>query len=205
MYKKKLEELKAHFYELYPNGFDDAALIAVKKRHNIPKMGELVHEMFHKDNFKDVDLICQNYATVVSRSSLVSLFEKPKVKDMVKSFNMMQKDIFSIALYELLFGDKEDGFESLVDFLADFGLAKWSLVSLIPYYYYRDEEFFIKPTTTKNIIQYFDIKNVVYKPRPNYTFYREYKKILEKMKKIAKLGVDDNAAFTGFLMLSMNE
>lgn len=205
MYKEKLEDLKAYFYELYPQGFDDEGLVQVKKRHNTPKMGEQVHEMFDKNNFKDQDLICQNYVKVVSRSSMVSLFEKPKVRDMVKGFNTIQKDIFSIALYELLFGDKEDGFESLVEFLADFRLAKWSLISLVPYYYYRDKEFFIKPTTTKNIIKYFDIKEVIYKPRPSYAFYTEYKKILEKMKKTANLRVQDNAAFTGFLMISMEE
>jgi len=205
MYKEKLEDLKANFYELYPNGFDDEGLVKVKKRHNTPKMGEQVRAMFHPDQFASPDVICQNYAMVVSRSSLISLFEKPKVKAMVDGFNTMQKDIFSIALYELLFGDKEDGFESLVDFLSEYGLAKWSLVSLVPYYYERDKEFFIKPTTTKNIIKYFNIECVTYKPRPSFVFYKEYKKILEQMKKTAKIGVEDNAAFTGFLMISMEE
>lgn len=203
MNKEKLLDAKAYFYELYPKGFDDEELIKVKKRHRTEKMGEQVQELFCKDNFGIPELICQNYTKIVSRSSLISLFEKPKVKDMIAGMSTAQKDMFSIALYELLFDDKEDGFESLVEILASYKLAKWSLISLIPYYYYREKEFFIKPTTTKNIIKYFEIENIVYKPRPSYQFYVKYKKILEEMKKTAKFDLNDNAAFTGILMMSL--
>ncbi|WP_428738780.1 hypothetical protein [Sulfurimonas sp.] len=200
---QKLKEAEAHFYGLYPDGFEDEALLAVKKRHNTPKISEQVHEMFAKENFSDPDLICENYAKIVSKSSLVSLFEKPKVRDMVKVMSMEQKDMLSIALYELLFGDQKEGFEGLVEILALNKLAKWSLVSLIPYYFYREKEFFIKPTTTKNIINYFEVPDLVYKPKPSYEFYKEYKKVLQKMKKEVKINTNDNAAFTGFLMIVM--
>lgn len=202
---EKLKDAEAYFYELYPKDFEDEALAEIRKRHNTAKISEQVHEMFSKDNFGMPELICENYAKIVSKSSLVSLFEKPKVRDMVKAMSLEQKDMLSIALYELLFGDKKDGFESLVEVLVHNKLAKWSLVSLIPYYFYREKEFFIKPTTTKNVIKYFEIEDLVYKPRPSYEFYSAYKKVLNKMKKEVKLNSKDNAAFTGFLMMSMEE
>lgn len=202
---EKLKDAEAYFYELYPKDFEDEALAEIRKRHNTAKISEQVHEMFSKDNFGMPELICENYAKIVSKSSLVSLFEKPKVRDMVKAMSLEQKDMLSIALYELLFGDKKDGFESLVEVLVHNKLAKWSLVSLIPYYFYREKEFFIKPTTTKNAIKYFEIEDLVYKPRPSYEFYSAYKKVLNKMKKEVKLNSKDNAAFTGFLMMSMEE
>lgn len=114
-----------------------------------------------------------------------------------------QKDIMCIAFYELLFGDKKEGFESLVEVLSYYKLTNWSLVTLIPYYYYRESEFFIKPSTTKNILKYFEINHLVYKPRPSYEFYKAYTKLLQLLKKISKLDIDDNAVFTGFFMLSL--
>ncbi len=202
---EKLKDAEGYFFEIYPKGFDDEALAVIRKRHNTAKIAEQVHEMFSKDSFGQPELICENYAKIVSKSSLISLFEKPKIKDMVKAMSTAQKDMLSIALYELLYGDKKDGFESLVEILAENKLAKWSLVSLIPYYYYRDKEYFIKPTTTKNILKHFEIPELVYKPRPSYEFYEKYSKILTNMKKYVSLKEKDNAAFTGFLMMSMEE
>ena len=114
--------------------------------------------------------------------------------------------MLSIALYELLHGNKKEGFEGLVEVLAFYKLAKWSIVTLIPYYYARDKAFFIKPTTTKNIIKYFELEGVEYKPRPTYAFYQKYTKALKEMKsKVdASLG-KNNAGFTGFLMMAMGE
>ncbi|WP_072682645.1 hypothetical protein [Arcobacter sp. LA11] len=203
---KKLKNAEELFFELYPKGFADELLQPIIKRHNIPKLSQTVQELFTKDSFGQPELICESFTKIVSRSSMISLFEKPKVRDMVKSMSIEQKDIFSISLYNLLYEDKEDGFESLVEILAMYKLAKWSIISIIPYYLYRDKEFFIKPTTTKNIIKFFDIENVVYKPRPSYEFYVKYKKVLEKMKpKVKKSLREDNAFFTGFLMIVMEE
>jgi hypothetical protein len=202
---EKLKDAEAYFLELYPKGFDDEALAEIRKRHNTAKIGEQVKEMFAKDNFGMPELICENFSKIVSKATLVSLFEKPKVRDMIKQMSLAQKDMLSIGLYELLYGDKKEGFDELVDILSTYKLAKWSIISLIPYYFYRDKEFFIKPTTTKNVIKYFEIEKVIYKPKPTYEFYIEYKKILEQMKKSIDLKIDDNAAFTGFLMMSMQE
>jgi hypothetical protein len=202
----KLKDAENYFFELYPKGFEDEALQVIIKRHNTAKIGNEVQELFSKDNFAMPQLICDNFAKIVSKSSLISLFEKPKARDMIKNMSIDQKDMFSIALYDLLYEDKKDGFESMVEILALFKLAKWSIISLIPYYFARQEEFFIKPTTTKNIIKHFELENIVYKPKPSYEFYVEYKKILNKMKsKVDKRITQDNAGFTGFLMMSMEE
>lgn len=90
------------------------------------------------------------------------------------------------------------------DVLSIYKLAKWSILTLIHYYYARDKEFFIKPTTTKDIIRFFEIEGIMYKPRPTYEFYERYKKVLEEMKsQVSPLIGQDNAGFTGFLMMAM--
>ena len=203
MYKEKLEDLEENFFAIYPEGFNDEELVKLGKRHSVYKRSEEVHKAFSKENFTIPDQICQSFADIVSKSSLISYFEKPKVKKMITTMSSEQKDIMSIGLYELLYGDKKDGFESLVEVLSFHNLANWSLVTLIPYYYYRDSEFFIKPTTTKNILKYFEIDQPVYKPKPSYEFYKAYTKLLQLLKKISKLDIDDNAGFTGFFMLSL--
>ena len=74
------------------------------------------------------------------------------------------------------------------------------------YYNNRQKEYFIKPTTTKNVIKYFEIKDLVYKPTPSFEFYDSYKKVLNEMKKnVHKSLYPDNAAFTGFLRIVMED
>ena len=56
--------------------------------------------------------------------------------------------------------NKKEGFEGLVDFLAKYNLAKWTIISLSPYCINRHTEYFIKPTTTKMIIKFFWAKRI---------------------------------------------
>lgn len=201
---EKLKEAEANFFAFYPKGFEDEALLPIIKRHNTEKIGKSVQELFATERFQNPDEIVENFSKIVSKSTLISLFEKPKVRDMIKQMSMEQKDMLSIALYELLYGKKDQGFEIMADILARYGLAKWSIVTLIPYYYDRENNFFIKPNTTKDIIKFFDLQDIVYKPRPTYEFYAKYTKLLEEMKaQVSPLIGKDNAGFTGFLMMAM--
>ncbi|WP_331775063.1 hypothetical protein [Sulfurospirillum sp. 1612] len=203
---EKLKNTQAYFFELYPKGFEDIGLQPVMKRHNTAKVEAHVRTLFAPDQFANPELICENFTKIVSRSSLVSLFEKPKVRDMIKGMGHEQKDMLSIGLYELIHGDKRAGFESMVDVLLIHRLAKWSIITLIPYYYARNKNFFIKPTTTKNIIKFFELEGLVYKPRPSYDFYVAYTKTLKKMQALVHKSLSfENAAFTGFLMMAMEE
>ena len=101
---------------------------------------------------------------------------------------------------------RKEGFEGLVEFLDQYKLAKWTVISVILYYFDRQKEYFIKPTTTKNVIKYFEIKDLVYTSKPNYEFYDSYKKILNEMKKNVHNSLSkDNAGFTGFLRIGMQD
>ncbi|MBV5321622.1 MAG: hypothetical protein JZU62_08045 [Sulfuricurvum sp.] len=201
---QKLKIAEESFFTFYPKGFEDEALLPIIKRHNTAKIGESVRELFAPEKFSRTEEIGESFAKIVSKSSLISLFEKPKVRDMVKQMSMEQQDMFAIGLYELLHADHEKGFGILVEVLSIYKLAKWSIVTLIPYYYARDKEFFIKPTTTKDIIKFFEINGLKYKPKPTYEFYVRYTQILQEMKlQVRPMISQDNAGFTGFLMMAM--
>lgn len=201
MHEQKLKTAIDTFYFMYPDGFEDANLQEARKRHKTAKMQDLAREMFSKDNFAQPELICQNYAKIVSKSSLISYFEKPKVRQMIEAMSLNQKDMFCVSLQEMLFGDVKDGLEGLVEVLFYNKLAKWSLATLVMYYFHREKEYFIKPTTTKNILKYFDVQDITYKPTPSFEFYEKYKSFLETLKKQAGLDISDNAAFTGLFMM----
>jgi hypothetical protein len=109
---EKLKNAEEYFLELYPDGFKDIGLQPIVKRHNTAKIGEHVRELFTKKNFAQPELICENFAKIVLKSTLISLFEKPKIRDMVTSMRMERRDMLSIGLYEMLYGDKKEGFET---------------------------------------------------------------------------------------------
>jgi len=135
---------------------------------------------------------------------MVSLFDKLKLKDAIATLNSYEKDMLSIEIYELLYGNKKDGFEGLVDFLAQYNLAKWTIISVTPYCINRHKSYFIKPTTTKMVIKYFELQDLEYKPRPSYEFYEKYTKALDEMKANLHDSLTfDNVAFTSFLKIAI--
>jgi hypothetical protein len=201
---EKLKDLEAEFFDTYPNGFDDEKLVKLMKKFSPEKLETFAKESFAKENFSDPHFIVEAYFKTIQKSFMVSLFDKLKLRDIIKELTSYEKDMFSIELYELLHGNKKNGFEGLVEFLAEFRMAKWTLVTLVPYCMNRQKEYFVKPTTTKDIIKYLEIPDLIYKPRPSYEFYKEYSKVLNSTKsKVDKQLSYDNAAFTGFLRMSI--
>ncbi|MFT5692431.1 MAG: hypothetical protein ACI92E_001765, partial [Oceanicoccus sp.] len=98
------------------------------------------------------------------------------------------------------------GFEAMVDLLKTAKLAKWSLVTIIPAYYAPNKEVFVKPTTAKNILNYFEITDPVYKPAPTWDFYKKYRTLINEAKtKVDKSLSPSNAAFSGFLMMTVKK
>ncbi|WP_320033804.1 hypothetical protein [Halarcobacter sp.] len=201
---KRLKELEEEFLYQYPKGFEDEKFFPTMKKFNPLKLEEFARENLKKENFSNPNLVVESFFKTVQKSVMVSLFDKLKLRDMIASLNSYEKDMLSIEIYELLHGNKKEGFEGLVEFLGEYKLAKWTIISVVPYSMQRQKEYFIKPTTTKNILNYLEIKDIVYKPKPSFEFYEKYSKYLDEM----KVNVDDslnfdNAAFTGFLKIAI--
>lgn len=201
MNKEKLEIAKEVFYNIYPNGFNDEKMADIKKKHPIEKMSNMTRELLQIDEFDNPDKVLDNWILIVKRSSMVSVFEKVKLKDLIKVLNPDEKEILANGLKELLFGNKEFGFQSMVDILSFYKLAKWTVLTISSYYLYPEDEVFIKPTTTKAAIAYFELEGVKYSAKPTYEFYLNYKKEFLKLKKAANV-TTDNAVFGGFIMIT---
>ena len=135
---------------------------------------------------------------------MVSMFEKPKFRDFVARLDKGQKAYMVDSLLEFLHGEQQIGFEALVDLLLTEKLAKWSLLTIIPAYYAPKREVFVKPTTAKGVINYFEVSKLVYKPAPTWAFYKGYRTLInQSKKKVDKRLSPTNAAFSGFLMMTV--
>ena len=204
MKNKKLQLLEDIFLEAYPQGFQTPEIQKIAKKHNLPKMHTLAKEYFAEDNLASVNETSEHIISLVSKSSMVSLFEKPKLRDAIRSMSADKLEILALGLQEQLHGNKQNGFEILIELLAEYKLAKWSLLTIIPNYLTPEVEFFIKPTTTKNVLKYFDVSHISYSPKPSYEFYVEYSAFLNELKaSVRKVKVGSNAGFTGFLMMAI--
>lgn len=197
----KLREAQSMFMDMYPDGFSSPEMLKIAKKHKMENYVAFAQEVFAKDKFNDPDSIVSDMIRMVSKSSMVSLFEKPKFRDSVKAFNDVETQMLSNSLFEMLHGNQESGFDSMIEILGQVKLAKWTLVTVFGAYYAPTKEVFIKPTTTKNVIAHFELDDIQYKPKPTYAFYKKYRDYINKMKtKVAPSLSPSNAAFLGFLM-----
>ncbi|ASG67448.1 hypothetical protein fh0823_00370 [Francisella halioticida] len=201
----RLRKLKLDFLEVYPQGFNNPEMQKIAKKHNIDKLSEMAQQAFANSSSSSVDAFLEDIIRIVSRSSMVSMFEKPKFKDFIHHLDDIQKQKFSDALINLVNGQQKKGFEDLVSILGKAKLAKWSLITICLFYFDPQKEVFIKPTVTKDVINFFEIEDLVYKTTPTWEFYEKYRDVIHNMKNsVDKSIAINNAAFTGFIMMSLN-
>ena len=200
---KKLREAEALFLMQYPGGFENAELQQRIRKHNVGKLTEAAAAALAPGRFRYPAQVLEDIVRIVSRSSMVSLFEKPKFRDYVNGLARDDRARLAGGFKRLLHGDQARGFGEVVDILAEGRLAKWSLVTICPFYRDPEHEVFVKPTTTKNVIRQFELDGLTYRPYPTWNFYAGYRDAIAAMKaKVDPALSPNNAAFTGFLMVS---
>lgn len=201
---EKLKQAERWFLNRYPGGFAHPDMQAIGKRHKVDKMIVLTQECFAKKNFRDTQDIIDNMVKIIARSSMVSIFEKPKFKDLANSLRPKEKNLLVAGLKEQLHGDQRKGFEKILDVLKIGKMTKWSLISICPVYFRPQHEVFVKPTTTKLVIAQLELHSLTYKPMPSWAFYEEYRAIINDMKsKVDPCLSPNSPAFSGFLMMSL--
>ena len=201
---EKLRTAEAQFLQRYPGGFLHPDMQALAKKHKMDKQIKFAQSAFAQEKVQDMLPYCENMVKAVSRSSMVSMFEKPKFRDFVYAADEANKLDLVVGLNKFLHGDQQQGFELLLSVLKPAKLAKWSLLTVIPNYYHPDTEVFIKPTTAKGVIDFFELKDLHYKPQPTWAFYEDYRNRILDMKALVDPEIaPSNAAFCGFLMMSL--
>jgi len=200
---QKLREAESLFLLQYPGGFASEEMLQIGKRHNVDKLTELAQQTLGRKQFSSQAAVLDAIVRIVSRSSMVSMFEKPKFRDYVNGMSREDRTLLAAGFRRLLHGDQASGFAEVVDILAEGKLAKWSLLTICLLYYRPQTEVFVKPTTTKNVIRQFELEGLTYQPRPTWAFYEAYRDEIAAMKAQVDPSLSpNNAAFTGFLMMS---
>lgn len=201
---KKLKQVEEDFLYRYPGGFENPEMIEIRKKHKLDKMIEMTQDAFVKRNFRLPDLIVENMVKIITRSSLISVFEKPAFRNFAYSLASDERKRLAKGLEEFLHGEEPTGFEIIQDVLQKGKLAKWSLMTVCPAYYRPGVEVFIKPTTTKEVIHFLELQDLHYHPRPTWAFYRDYRAAINEMKSHVEESLSRyNIGFAGFLMRSM--
>lgn len=119
---EKLKDIEEEFLFHYPNGFEDEKFFPTMKKFDPSKLEEFAKENFKKENFSNPNLVVDAFFKIIQKSVLVSVFDKLKFRDLFANMTSYEKDMLSIELYELLHGDKKEGFEGLVEFLDQYKL-----------------------------------------------------------------------------------
>ncbi len=200
----KLNKCQMKFLMDHPMGFDDESLKDINKRHNFSKMATLTQESMAEENFKNRDKIIESILEIVSKSSLISRFNKPKFKTFINSMTHFERELLVDGYQMMLYGDEERGFNQVLEVYKRYKVAGWPVMTIILAYIKPNHEVFIKPTTVKNIIKYFEIESITYNAKPNFDFYNTFREIINEMKMNVEPSLyPSNAAFTGFLMMTM--
>ena len=201
---QKLRDAEAGFLQRYPGGFADPGMESIKKKHNVDKLVEFTQQNLTPANFNRPEFIAETLVKIVSRSSMVSRFEKPKFRDFVRSLNSHERQSLADAFEKRLYGrQKKRGFEEILGMLSHHRIAKWAVISVVPFYFSPQKEAFVKPTTAKGILAYLEVDGLQYKPTPSWEFYKGYLELLAEIKqRVVPTLSPNNAALTGFLMSS---
>ncbi len=203
---RKLRDAEALFLHRYPGGFEDEDLKPILRKHNVGKLTEFAQTALEPERFARQGQVLEDIVKIVSRSSMVSLFEKPKFRDYVGGLSRPSREQLADAFRRLLHDDPAGGFEDIVAQLAEAGLAKWTLLTVCPFYYRPRHDVFVKPNTTKDVIRRFELEGLTYRPRPSWAFYEAYRSAIDEMKAAVHPSLSpSNAAFTGFLMMTAGD
>ena len=198
----KLHEAEQSFLMRYPGGFADPEMQGIRKKHNVDKLVEFTQANLTRTSCLNPAHVSDTLIKIVSRSSMVSRFEKPPFRNFVETLDTDAREALAYAIEQRLFGRKQKGFELLVDMLARHKLAKWALVSVVPFYFAPRKEAFVKPTTAKGVIKLLEVETLKYAATPTWAFYKGYRELLDTVRKEVDPGLSpNNAALSGFLMM----
>jgi len=200
----KLFEAEAKMLQVYPLGFEDPGIAPIRKKHNVDALTVYTKENLTRLNCQNPDFVADTLLKIVSRSSMVSRFEKPPFKAFIETLGPDERKMLALALEDRLYGKKKAGFEDMVGLFSHHKVAKWTVLTAAPFYFAPRREVFVKPNTAKGILKALEIEDVKYTTAPTWEFYRDYKKVLTEVKKQVNKSLSPSyAALSGFLMMGL--
>ena len=202
---QRLKEAEGVFLARFPKGFNDPGMAQIRKAHNVGQLADFTRATVTETALSKPREFAETLLKIISRSSMVSRFEKPPFARFLDALDSNDKRHLAEAFRKRLFGRKKrEGFEEIVELFARYKLARWSLVSAVPFYFAPSKEAFVKPSTAKRIVAFLDMEDLHYQARPDWAFYDGYRRLMLDIKKNVDSNLTPNCAATaGFLMSTM--
>ena len=198
---KKLKEIEKRFLALYPEGFYSEEMKEAGKKHKVAKMEAMAKDVLSEEKLQQVGAI-NGIVKLITSSSLVSVFEKTRFRNLIRESDDFYKQDIVDAVYEMIHENQETGFNRLADLLRTYKMAKWPILSVLLFYLDGTYEVLIKPTTVKKVLEYMECTEVKYTSKANYDFYRQYRDLLNLMKtQVSDKLSDNNGAFQAVFMI----
>ncbi len=164
------------FFSIYPDGFNDEAMLKAKKKHDDSKIIDFFANLTENDfKNKRPETLCEQISKILSKSTMISTFEKITFRNYIAN-----KDIqlpFLMSLYNLIYYYNEESFNDFIDALSllkeerNAFAAKWPIVTFFTYYNI-EHAFPVKPTTVKKVAKMLNF-DIEYNSRPNFTTYEK--------------------------------
>lgn len=200
----RLKTAEAAFLSEFPGGFNNPgpAMQRILRIHNVDQLATFTHANVTEATLSQPQLFADTLLKIMSRSSMVSRFEKPLFKSFLGGLSTKHTRALAEAFRKRLSGrQKREGFEEIVALFSRHSVARWSFVSALPFYFAPTKEAFVKPMAAKKIVALLEMDDLRYHARPDWAFYNGYRKlILEIRKHVDPDLAPHNAAITGFLM-----
>lgn len=173
-----------NFVLKFPNGFQDQDFIdkeitakrAISTFANEQLSQEKFRELLDHSQYEEIIKIIH---TLIQKDiySLIDRFEKIALTESLE--NSANHGVFSVGLYELLYGDEasfEDNFMDFADILTDMKAGKWPTITYFLFIFFPKEHIFIKPTITQNIAKICEF-NLSYEASLNFETYQSARKL----------------------------
>ena len=102
MNRERLRQAEASFLQIYPRGFADPAIQPLRKKHNVDRLVRFSRDNLTRVHCSRPEALSSALLKVVSRSSLVSRFEKPRFKEFLASLGSDDKVALAFAVEQRL-------------------------------------------------------------------------------------------------------
>lgn len=185
------ERARRKFLRVFPKAFADPDYVDLERSYkwnaHLNWERSLSRKQFSRLlRRKEYATIAAEAVRIESRTNLLFSFEKMALRDALK--DDASAEIFSRALYELLYGRKtlETRFSNWVEAIGRLPrrqtrVLTWPLVTVFGFLARPDEHFFFKPTVTKEAARRYGVE-IEYASRPSWKGYRSLLDFVETVR-----------------------
>lgn len=140
------DEAMLRFNKLFPEGFKSAPYLDAERNYKLAAKNVLA-ERLPLDEVFDRTGMGEDALAVFRKTNLLSPFEKTRVQELLRG---PASDDFVRGAAMFANGDVEGGISKMHRSAEAYDVAKWTVLTYLPFFWKPDEHMFLKPEVTKD-------------------------------------------------------